>query len=295
MRRFIALACALVLCGFTYTAAQVSMGGSSMGSGILSNSGVVGLISGTAGSPPLYFNNETGKGLYDAGNGILGFSTLGAERARLDSSGLFTLGSSGQVRWTSGASSGSADTQLQRNAAGVFGATLFGTDGTDVTLVEHGDIVRQRSEYTLTPASGGAGNCGTSFAAAALTADCTVFTLSAGEKLVSVYADVTAGFTCSGTCTGTKVFQCGTAAGGTQVFAAGLNVAATGQFGLADADLGSGMTRAAAIQGGLIGSWSTTTPISCRFTSGTGNWGNGSTTNVNAGSIKFFIFTEQAK
>lgn len=167
------------------------------------------------------------------------------------------------------------------------------TLGADVTLATAGDITFSRYQATITPAPGV--NCAAAFAAAALTADCTIATLPAGMQLLGVWADVTAGFTCSGTCSGTKVVQCGTAAGGTQILAASLDVTATGQFGLADANLGSGMTRAAAIQGGLIGSWSTTTPISCRFTSGTGNWGNAATTFVNAGSIKFTLITAQIK
>lgn len=169
------------------------------------------------------------------------------------------------------------------------------TAGVDDTTTVAGDLNRTRYQATITPAAGGAGNCGAAFQAAALTADCVVATLPAGAKLIGVYADVTAGFTCSGTCTGTKVLQCGTAAGGVQILAAGLNVAVTGQFGLADADLGSGMTRAAAIQGGLLNSWSATTPVSCRFTSGTGNWGSGAATFVNAGSVKFTLITEQEK
>lgn len=174
-------------------------------------------------------------------------------------------------------------------------STNIVTAPTDSTAVEAGGLTHLRSSSTITPATAGVGNCGAAFQAAALTADCTIATLPAGMKLLAIYADVTVGFTCSGTCTGTKVMQAGTAAGGTQVLAAALNVAATGQFGLADADLGSGMTRAAAIQGGLIGSWSATTPISVRFTSGTGNWGSGAATFVNAGSVKFILITEQIK
>lgn len=168
------------------------------------------------------------------------------------------------------------------------------TIGVDTAApVTSGDLARVRYQATITPSNGV--DCNTSFKAAALTADCTVATLKAGQKLVGAYADVTAGFTCSGTCSGTKVVQCGTAVAGTQVLAASLSVTATATFGLVDADMGSLMTRAAAIQGGTIGSWSTTTPISCRFTSGTGNWGNATTTFVNAGSIKFTLITEQIK
>lgn len=155
-----------------------------------------------------------------------------------------------------------------------------------------------RSQVTLTPASGGAANCATQaagFKAAALTADCTIAVLPAGMKLVGVYADVTVGFTCSATCSGTKVFTMGISAGGTEVFAAGLSVAAAARFGLLDADLGSAMTRAAQIQGGYLPSWTAGTTLTARFTSGTGNWGDASATFVNAGSIKFTLLTVQVK
>lgn len=218
------------------------------------------------------------------------------------SSGLIRLGANEGISWGSSALSffldGSNVFQLQAplNVTGAVSSTTYQpTAGTDTTLVTAGDLTRLRYQATITPATAGVTNCGAAFQAAALTADCTIATLPAGMKLTAVYADITVGFTCSGTCTGTKVFQCGTAVNGTQVFAASLNVAVTGQFGLADADLGSGMTRAAAIQGGLIGSWSATTPVSCRFTSGTGNWGSGAATFVNAGSIKFTLITEQVK
>lgn len=169
------------------------------------------------------------------------------------------------------------------------------TVGTDVTVVDSGDHTRQRYSATITPATANAANCFASFKAAALTADCNIATLPAGMRLVSITADVTAGFTCSGTCSGTKVVQCGSSAGAVDILAAGFTVAATGTAGLTDAQLGSAMVRAAAIQGGFLPSWSATTPVSCRFTSGTGNWGNAAATFVNAGSIKFTLITEQVK
>lgn len=172
------------------------------------------------------------------------------------------------------------------------------TSGTDDTTTETGGVVQTRYQATITPASGGAANCATSaagFKAAATTADCVIATIPAGSRIVAVYADVTAGFTCSGTCTGTKVMQMGISAAGVEIFAASRNVATTATYGLADADMGSAMTRAAQIQGAYVPSWSATTTLTARFTSGTGNWGNASATFVNAGSIKFTIITEQAK
>jgi hypothetical protein len=181
--------------------------------------------------------------------------------------------------------------------ASIASANLV-TIPTDSTSVEFGGVTRFRSSSTITPATAGVGNCGAAFLAAALTADCTIATLPAGMKLVSIYADVTVGLTCSGTCTGTKTIGAGKTAGGVEILAAGLNVAVattTTALGMLDADLGTSMTRAAAIQGGYLNSWSATTPVIVRFTSGTGNWGNGVSTFVNAGSVKFTLITEQVK
>lgn len=160
------------------------------------------------------------------------------------------------------------------------------------TMNNAGDHTRQRYQITIAPAGG---DCSAAFILGATTADCTIATLPAGMQLSKVYADVTAGFTCSGTCSGTKVMQCGITGAGTEILAAARNVATTATYGLADADLGSAMTRAARIQDGYLPSWSATTPVVCRFTSGTGNWGNGSATFVNAGSVKITLITELAK
>lgn len=58
-----------------------------------------------------------------AAAGVMSFQTSGGERARLDSSGLFTLGNSGQVRWTSGAPNGTVDTTFARGGAGKVSIT----------------------------------------------------------------------------------------------------------------------------------------------------------------------------
>lgn len=251
---------------------------------------------GTAALPSFTFAAEQNSGFYRNASTDIRMSVGGNDEQRWFQNGSM-FRSDAQFGFANSTALTTLDTVLTRTAAGVFGTGTMSltTSGGDVTTTSTGDFTRQRYQATITPATAGATNCGPAFLAAALTADCTIATLPAGMKLTAVYADVTVGFTCSGTCTGTKVVQCGTAAGGTQILAASLNVAATGQFGLADADLGSGMTRAAAIQGGLIGSWTATTPVSCRFTSGTGNWGNASATFVNAGSIKFTLITEQIK
>jgi hypothetical protein len=190
----------------------------------------------------------------------------------------------------------STGTLIANSTLNVQGSQI--TAGTDVTVTNPGDVTIARYQATITPASGGATNCATQaagFKAAALTADCVIATIPAGSKIIGAYADVTAGFTCSGTCTGTKTFSLGISAGGVEIFAAGLSVTALARFGLLDADMGTQMTRAAAIQGGYLPSWTGTTTITARFTSGTGNWGNASVTFVNAGSIKFTVLTQLVK
>lgn len=251
---------------------------------------------GTNTAPSISFATDTQLGFAHPGSGIIGINSLAAERIRLDvSNGYVVLASGGKVRWTSGSSNGSQDTDIGRSAAGVISYTTFGVDGTQATLVGHGELVQQRNSYTITPATATTANCSAGFFAASVTADCTIYTLAAGQKIISFNADVTTAFTCSGTCVGTKVVQCGISAGTAEVLAAARDITVLARYGLADADMGSGLTRAAAIQGGYLPSWTATQIISCRFTSGTGNWGSGAATFVNAGVIKFILVTEQIK
>ena len=264
---------------------------------------------GTVGAPGLTLGNDPTSGFYSAAVDAraINYTYSSTAKWKVDGAGaVMALASDWSLGFQSATSvqSGSPDVVLSRGAANRLDLasgdsfaiiTNQPTAPTDSTAVDPGTVTRLRSSSTITPASAGVGNCAAAFLAAATTADCTIATLPAGMQLQKIYAEVTAGFTCSGTCTGTKVVQCGTAAGGTEVLAAAFDVTATGVAGDADAELGSGMTRAAAIQGGLLGSWTTTTPISCRFTSGTGNWGNAAATFVNAGSIKFTLITEQLK
>lgn len=57
--------------------------------------------------------------------------------------------------------------------------------------------------------------------------------------------------------------------------------------------LGTNMTRAAAVQGGLTPVFASGNNVVLRLTSGTGNIGNGSATNLSQGSITFYLVTER--
>ena len=107
---------------------------------------------GTAAAPPYSFTNDTGMGMFRVAAGVMGFAIAGSERARLDASGLFTVGSSGQIRWTSSSSDGSADTLLSRQAAGIVrsngGLTAAGTSGIGYTTGAGGTVTQATDKTT---------------------------------------------------------------------------------------------------------------------------------------------------
>jgi len=132
------------------------------------------------------------------------------------------------------------------------------------------------------------------FVAAATTADATIATLPAKTILKGIYADVTQTFACTATCTSSTLSMVvGRGSGGAEFLASFDADAAAAQFGDADAELGTEMVRAAAIQGGALGSWASTQAVVLRLTSGTGNIGNGTATNLSQGSVTVYLITER--
>jgi hypothetical protein len=159
---------------------------------------------------------------------------------------------------------------------------------TGLTVIDTGDL-RGRLVYQATVAAA-------AFVCADVTCDVTVATLPAGMKLLGLYADLTETFACTATCTSSTLsLTVGSSAGGTDLLVSFDADAATATVGDADADLGTGLNRANAIQGGFLGSWSSTTPISLRLTSGTGNIGNGTATNLSQGSLTLYVETVAVK
>jgi hypothetical protein len=122
--------------------------------------------------------------------------------------------------------------------------------------------------------------------AASLTGDRTIATIPAKVKLVGFYADTTTKYT--GGTVDAAALTCGVSAGGTEILATHNVYSAAIMRGLADGDMGSAMTRAAAIQGGYMPSWTTTTPISCRMTTGTAH-----TDDLTQGSTTFYITVQR--
>lgn len=138
------------------------------------------------------------------------------------------------------------------------------------------------------------------FTAAAVTNDITVATLPSKTRLVGFIADVTQAFVCAGTCTtSTLSMTCGKSAGGAEYLASFDIDSAAITAGLTQAQLAGGLlvntTATTPIQGGDLTStmWGASTTLQCRLTSGTGNIGTGTASNFNAGSITFYVTTEQ--
>jgi hypothetical protein len=169
---------------------------------------------------------------------------------------------------------GSIDTN--GNFTNVSAQITAGT-GTGLTVNVLGNLNRQVYKVTVTYAG---------FSAAALTADHTIATLPAKTKIVGFYADTTTPFTGGGVTAASLTV--GKSAGGVEYIATHDVLSAAITRGLADADMGTELTRAAAIQGGAIVNWIGTTTVSARLTTVTAN-----TNALTAGSVTFYIVTER--
>lgn len=142
---------------------------------------------------------------------------------------------------------------------------------TGVTVNEPGAV--RELVYKVTTAFG-------AWSAAALTKDITLCTIPAKGQIVAIIADTTQAY--AGVA-GTIALTVGKSAGATEYLLSHDVKTAAVTKGLADADMGASMTRAAAIQGGSW-NWAATQAVSARITSSSGNLSG-----LNAGSTTFYI------
>lgn len=162
------------------------------------------------------------------------------------------------------------------NVTGLQGASV--ASGTGITTNYNGDY--RFPALSITVAS-------TAWTAAATSQDINLITLPARARIRYFYADTTVAFA---GLAGTIAQTVGTSAGGTQILASKDVKTAAVTAGIADADLGgTTMNRASMIQGSYLPSFSATTTISVRLTSGTGNIGTGAATNLSAGSTTYYV------
>ncbi len=130
------------------------------------------------------------------------------------------------------------------------------------------------------------------FVCSAVTCDITIATVPKKFKVMGLVADVTVAFTCASVCTtSTLSMTAGKTAGGNEYLASFDLDAAVATFGLTSAQGGTVFVTGAGVpvQGGDIPSWTANTTIQARFTSGTGNIGNGTVTNLGVGSVTFYL------
>lgn len=149
--------------------------------------------------------------------------------------------------------------------------------GTGVTVNDTGSVRRVTYKVTVTYQA---------LSAAATTADKTIATLPAKTRVIAIYADTTTKYI------GGAVSACalivGTTVGGAELIATHDVFTAAITRGLVDADMGSLMTRAAAIQGGTMPSFTATNIVTVRITTTTAN-----TDQLTQGSTTYYIETEQ--
>jgi len=152
--------------------------------------------------------------------------------------------------------------------------------GTGISVVYNGD--KRRGSFKITVGY-------TAWIAAGLTQSITLAVMPAKTRVLSVIADTTAALTNGVSTLALTVGPTGTLAG----YIASHDVkTAPVTKGLADADMGSLLTRAAAIQGGSVASWSAGVNLVATLTSGTINLGNGAVTALTTGSTTFYVTVE---
>lgn len=200
---------------------------------------------------------------------------------------LAALFAAGAISFASHTDSTRAMQTLERllDASGRFRGTITKQPGAGITIQEEGSP--RRFQYKATIAKD-------AFISNGLTSNAQFAILPAKTRLVSVMADLTEVFACTAVCTSTTLsLSSGTGGAFVEYIASFDADAAIGQFGDADAELGTLMTRAAAIQGGNMPSWTGLQGVVVRLTSGTGNIGNGTVTNLSQGSVTLYLTTEQ--
>lgn len=192
-------------------------------------------------------------------------------------SGSTITGIGGTVGTVSIIASSTEAVRVTDTGAGL-GSTLGITSGsgTGLTVNEYGLFKRNVHKVTVTFAA---------LAAAGLTADKTIATLPAKTRLVGIIADTTTTYTGGGVTAATLIV--GKTVGGNEYIVSHDVFTAAVTKGLADADLGTSINRANAVQTGDLPSFTATTNISVRLTTVTAN-----TNQLTQGSTTYYLITE---
>lgn len=152
--------------------------------------------------------------------------------------------------------------------------------GTGLTVGDVGSLRTQVYKVSLAKEA---------FVAASVTQTLTIATLPAKSIVHSVFADVTEAFACTAVCTSSTLSAKVGVTGTIDMFLLSFDLdAALDTFGIANGEMGAGLSVAASFNGGY-NSWAGVAVL-LTGTSGTGNWGDGvTTTNLSAGAVTVYI------
>jgi hypothetical protein len=155
------------------------------------------------------------------------------------------------------------------------------TPAAGITVNSNGYLGRTTYKITIDKAA---------WTAAATQQDLTLCTLPAKTRIVGCYADTTVAY---GGLAGTIQLNVFISAAGDILVQHDVKSAIVTK-GLADADMGTGMTRAAQIQGAFIGTngWTANLQPIARLVSSVGNLGTGAVTSLTTGSTTIYLITE---
>lgn len=283
-----------------------------------------GFADGTAGAPGITWASDLDTGIYhNATANTYVFTSSGSDVAKIEPGyfsalGVLMVGTGADTRM---ASDGAGILAL-KNAANAQEFRVYGTttgnkylslkhDGTNSTVSSSSGSTQILDSAITVGTAGTAPTGGTvayngaarygvfeitlskdAFVCNAVTCDVTIATLPAQTKIVDAIARLDTQFACASVCTtGTLSMVLGKGSGGAEYLASFDADAAVAVFGDADAERGTLLTRAAAIGGGDFPSWTATQAVVLRMTSGTGNIGNGSVTNLSGGSVLIHLVT----
>jgi hypothetical protein len=149
-----------------------------------------------------------------------------------------------------------------------------------VTLNNNGFMGRQTWKVTIDKAA---------WTAAALAQEIVIASIPAKCRIVGAYCDTTIKY--AGLAGTIQLMISATGAAGEIIAAHDVKTAIVTK-GLADADMGTGLTRAARIQDALLPSWTALTQPQVRLVSSVGNIGTGAVTNLTTGSTTIYLITE---
>jgi hypothetical protein len=259
---------------------------------------------GLVGAPAYSFASEATSGIWRAGTQDIRMSIVGSDIWKTSGAGV-VLNSAVSLFWGStgvatpdlALSRAAANTLALRNGANAQTFQVGPT--TAYASLQSGSVITPGSATGLTVNEFGVSNtlvykvtlAQTAFVCAAVTCDVTIGTLPANTRVVSIDAKIATVFACTATCTSSTLSMIvGRGSGGSEYLASLDADAATSWFGDADAEMGTLMTRAAAIQGGAF--LEASQAVVLRLTSGTGNIGSGAATNLSQGSVVIRIVTQ---